>query len=361
MKCVVSVIVPVFNIQKEYLDICIESILNQSIKEIEIFIIDDGSEKSCADLCDTYKSRDERVRIIHQQNQGVSVCRNLGIEKSSGEWIAFIDGDDWVECDYLERLVKKGMAKNADIILCDCYIEYNRRREKVNFFSNKELNSNICGKDRFILQFLCPKILHDGNSVTDSGAPWAKLYNSNFIKNKTLLFDTRLRRMQDNIFNLYAYEKASCIYYFSAPLYHYRKNISSGFQRYNPQIIEIYQRVFTEILSYIKDYKKNNYFKEAFYYKVFFSIYVILKTDFIKKENMQTFRQQKIRLNILLDSQYYFEAIQNINKSILSKSEKFFLMIVKIRSLMLMKLALYSKELIYNLIGKGVKNGKCKD
>lgn len=110
----VSIIVPVYNVA-EYLGRCIESVLNQSFTEYELILIDDGSTDDGLKTCEEYARQDQRIRVIHQDNQGVSVARNRGIEEAKGEYITFIDADDWVADEYIEVLYRAIKEKNADI------------------------------------------------------------------------------------------------------------------------------------------------------------------------------------------------------------------------------------------------------
>lgn len=109
----VSVIVPVYNVEK-YLHRCVDSILAQTFTDFELILVDDGSPDNCGAICDEYARKDSRVRVIHQENQGVSCARNAGIEKATGRYIAYIDSDDYVEQDYLEQLINDP----SDLTIC---------------------------------------------------------------------------------------------------------------------------------------------------------------------------------------------------------------------------------------------------
>lgn len=101
----VSIIVPIYAVE-QYLEKCIDSLLAQTYKDIEIILVDDGSPDRCGEICDRYAAADKRVVVIHQQNQGVSAARNAGIDAAKGEYVAFVDSDDWVHADYLECLIE---------------------------------------------------------------------------------------------------------------------------------------------------------------------------------------------------------------------------------------------------------------
>lgn len=117
MEPLISIIVPVYNVA-EYLYICLESILAQSWKKIEIILIDDGSTDESGKICDEYGKKDIRIKVIHQQNRGVSNARNRGLDYAKGDFIAFIDADDWVDRDYCEKLIELVQKTKADIGCC---------------------------------------------------------------------------------------------------------------------------------------------------------------------------------------------------------------------------------------------------
>ena len=101
----ISVIVPVYKVEP-YLRKCLDSIVGQTYQNLEIILVDDGSPDKCGEICDEYARRDERIQVIHQENGGVSAARNAGLKKVTGEWIGWIDPDDWAEPDMFEYLLK---------------------------------------------------------------------------------------------------------------------------------------------------------------------------------------------------------------------------------------------------------------
>ena len=114
----ISIIIPVYKAEK-YLHRCVDSVLAQTFTNFELILIDDGSPDNSGAICDEYAKQDGRVKVFHQKNQGVSVARNLGIEQAKGEWIAFIDSDDWVENTMYEEMYHTASLANADIAGCN--------------------------------------------------------------------------------------------------------------------------------------------------------------------------------------------------------------------------------------------------
>ncbi|WP_458457662.1 glycosyltransferase family 2 protein, partial [Pseudobutyrivibrio sp.] len=112
----VSVVLPIYNVEK-YLDRCMESVVNQTYRNIEILMVDDGATDSCPDICEKWAKKDERVKVIHKKNAGLGMARNTGIENASGEYIVFFDSDDYIELDTIEKCYKKAVEDNAELVL----------------------------------------------------------------------------------------------------------------------------------------------------------------------------------------------------------------------------------------------------
>ena len=123
IKELISVIIPIYNVEK-YICKCVDSILRQSYANIEIILVDDGSPDNCGVICDEYEKKDRRVQVIHKENGGLSSARNIGLEKATGEYVVFVDSDDWIEGTYIEKLYYRLKENKADIAVpafCLCY------------------------------------------------------------------------------------------------------------------------------------------------------------------------------------------------------------------------------------------------
>ena len=146
-----SIIVPIYKVEK-YLPKCIESILNQSFTDFELILVDDGSPDYCGLICDEYAGKDSRVKVIHQNNQGVSAARNAALDVAAGRYLGFVDADDWIEKDMYQTMLQTAFANGADVVICG--IQYFTEngiliREDLKgckCFSQKELLINLYGK-----------------------------------------------------------------------------------------------------------------------------------------------------------------------------------------------------------------------
>ncbi len=121
MSPLITVIIPVYNTE-EYLRSCLDSIINQTYRNLEILVIDDGSTDLSPAICDTYAELDSRVQVIHKENQGVSASRNLGIEMATGDYISFIDSDDWLESESYEHLISCFVEHKVDAVIFEYFV-----------------------------------------------------------------------------------------------------------------------------------------------------------------------------------------------------------------------------------------------
>lgn len=160
MKPLISIIVPVYNVEK-YLSRCIDSILSQTFFDFEILLIDDGSTDGSPIICDKYSNKDSRVRVFHKKNGGVSSARNLGLEYALGEWITFVDSDDWIDNNMYTLLYEEAISSNADIVLCDFYVYYSKNRIELNKAISTDCSKNDIIR-KYILSFtsLCNMLVH---------------------------------------------------------------------------------------------------------------------------------------------------------------------------------------------------------
>lgn len=154
----ISIIVPVYKVKYEYLKECIESLLNQTFNRIEIILINDGSPDDCGKICDEYAKIDKRIKVIQQKNQGVSVARNVGMDIVKGKWICFVDSDDWVEKDMVEKLYSKAIENNSDIIMCAAYTHFSNKVLENPFLDENEIKLRDSDKEELELQIISKKI-----------------------------------------------------------------------------------------------------------------------------------------------------------------------------------------------------------
>ena len=126
----ISVIVPVYKAEK-FLSACIESILNQTYHDFEVILVDDGSPDSSGQICEEYAKKDSRIKVIHQKNAGVAASRNVGLDIAVGEYITFVDSDDYIQFQMYEKMLKCALDNDCDFVMCDCMKVYSDGRKAI--------------------------------------------------------------------------------------------------------------------------------------------------------------------------------------------------------------------------------------
>ena len=227
----VTVIIPVYNVG-QYLSRCIQSVINQSYNNMEIILIDDGSTDNSGMICDNYKNIDNRIKVIHKKNQGVSVARNIGLDISKGYYISFIDADDYIEKDMIEKLVTSIETAQSDMAICNYY--YNKTTNLENIMHVTTVMEKILSKEYF------------------RGFVWNKLYKREMIDK--IRFNDKIYIAEDLLFNceyLLKCQKCSCL---NERLYYHCENDTSALnKKLNSKyltILDAYERIE-------KIYKKN--------------------------------------------------------------------------------------------------------
>lgn len=168
----ISVIVPAFNVEK-YLNRCVESILNQTYSNIEVILIDDGSTDSSGKICDELGIKDSRIKVIHKKNGGLSDARNCGLDEATGKYVCFIDSDDSIKNNYIEKLYEAIVKNDVQIAVCG----YNRIDENDNFLENTILSDEVLSGHQILLDF------YDKKYYPASVVQWNKLYEIKLFKN----------------------------------------------------------------------------------------------------------------------------------------------------------------------------------
>lgn len=247
----ISVIVPVYKVE-QYLPQCIDSILAQTFTDFELLLIDDGSPDNSGRICDEYAAWDFRIRVFHKENGGVSSARNLGLDNARGEWIAFVDSDDWIDDKYLESFIGAGVSE--DILF---FVQGYCRVGENGFFK----------RERFFLQEDLEKTLIV-NEILRYGSPWGKLFKRDIIENNGVRFDERISMSEDRLFlfNYLAFvENSRTIEVNEFAGYYYRDTLSSlTKRRYDwrqrllcSKLIEPYVRIVGErFINKNQGYKK---------------------------------------------------------------------------------------------------------
>ncbi len=256
----ISIIVPVYN-SNLYLNRCIESILNQSYRDFELLLINDGSTDNSGIICDEYALKDSRIKVFHQTNQGVSAARNLGIQKAKGEWIQFIDSDDWIETDFLTKNTSKLLHEN-DLIVSGYKIDENPKLYEFKLEEHIFDQNNLLNGIKYLYQKDCV------------GMNWNKIFNRNVINLNHIQFKEDLNYGEDELFVLDYLKYTHNIITSPSTGYHYVNNQADSLSK---KIIHIEARIKIADLLYQAGRKirqESNYtlfFKQIYTRYIYFS------------------------------------------------------------------------------------------
>ena len=303
-KPLISVIIPIYKVE-EYIHKCIDSVISQTYTNLEIILVDDGSPDRCGEICDEYARVDNRIKVIHKENGGLSDARNVGIEFATGSYITLLDSDDWIENKYIEKLYELLKVKKADISVCNFVKTYNENISKVedkvfiHEFSNIEALEELTGK--YYLQMV---------------VAWGKLYKKELFEN----IRYPLGKTHEDEFTTHKLlYKASKIVFTTEPLLYYRQRkdsiMGAGFKLRN-RIHTI--QALEERAVFFKNIGQNDLKDKT--YRSLFGIYRSINENIDKFENEESkkeylnnynryrlkLRQSKQSLKFRLYSEAYF-------------------------------------------------------
>ncbi|MGN1342938.1 MAG: glycosyltransferase [Traorella sp.] len=252
----VSIIVPVYNAQKSIVQ-CVDSILKQSYSHFELLLIDDGSSDNSPMILDEYAASDSRIKVVHQKNAGVSFSRNLAIQMAQGEYLQFVDADDWLLEDATKTLIETMYKYSCDMVICDFYRVIDNRIESKGSIQKEGLLT----REEFAL-FMMEK-----PADFYYGVLWNKLYKKSIIQENQIYMEEDISWSEDFIFNLNYIRYVNHIYVSQVPIYYYVKTkhslTSQGVNfaktvQMKVTVFEYYHKFFKDILSE-EDYEKYKY------------------------------------------------------------------------------------------------------
>ena len=276
VKPKISVIIPIYNVEK-YLDRCIKSVVNQTLKEIEIILVDDGSPDNCPEMCDVYAKNDIRIKVIHKDNEGLGYARNTGLEVAKGEFVAFIDSDDFIDERMYELLYNMAKKNKLDTVFCGCI--YYTSPELIRKRSEVQQNTVFRGRNainNILLDFLAPLPAYP-NDVKYMMSVWHAIYSLDIIRKHSIAFCSERQFLSEDIlFDVDYLSVSENIGFIPEPLYYYCLNESSLSRTYKKEKYEKAKVLIRELETRLRGiYIKEEYLLhlqrfQLFYLRVFF-------------------------------------------------------------------------------------------
>ena len=296
-KIKVSIVVPVYN-SNQYIDQCMDSLLNQSLDDIEIICIDDGSTDNSYNTLKWYEERYEKIRVFTQENSGAAVTRNRGIDEARGEYLLFVDVDDWIDYNTTDLLYKNSLSNDSDMVLYNSeeFNENGFKRNRIFFY----LDSDIDPLNYTFNYKTQKKLVFNSFLVC-----WSKLYKTSFLRQKNIRFHEHHKVLEDIQFHVESMILADTISYSPGKMYHYRKDNVTSVQnlRVNSKIGYAIFKVMDELKEFLEEHELYDFF-EGNYLKVCLNeLKVRLETchDDIKEETFQRVRDYYLKLDLPLE------------------------------------------------------------
>lgn len=321
----VSIIVPVYNVEN-YLDDCISSILNQTYKNIEIIVVDDGSTDSSGKKCDDYSLKDKRIKVFHKKNSGLGLTRNYGIERSSGKYILFVDSDDYVSVDMVSSMINQVNKYSVDSVISGWYKVSENGKIK---YEEKYSNELFTGDN--VKNLLLPRMIGSAPDSKDSifTTACAKLYSADIIKNSNLRFvSEREIQSEDLAFQLDYFVVSKKAAVIDNCVYYYRTNQNSLTTKYKANRFDEIKKVYTYVLDKISI----NDFPSSINLRLSKMMFVQLKVCFnqeIPMINNKTKKECLMSIKKYMTDELIQEIVCNYPINKLKFSQKLYLLIIK--------------------------------
>ena len=314
----ISIVIPVYKVPEEYLRKCIDSAVNQRYSNFEVIIVDDGSPDNCGTICDEYKTI-PNVKVIHKKNEGLSAARNSGFEEATGEWITFLDGDDWIDNDLCRTLMGKQIDKEVDIVMFGTSRDFENKCEK---FQYKYENNYIYEGKNIQVDVL------DFNS--NIATAYAKLYKRSFLEKNSLRHNATLRQGAEGIeFNIRVFGNANKVVFFDEYLYHYRYNMTSISVSHNERNHYMVLNCFRKIKEYAEIQKNKSVLLKKMYERLMYVIITTAISGYFNPTNKESYKEKKRKYEQYLNEDIIRETLEKCDTSQLDAKRSLIIKLIR--------------------------------
>lgn len=311
----ISVVVPVYNSEK-YLRRCVDSILAQTLKEIEIILVNDGSTDQSSTICDEY-AKNQNIKVIHQKNSGPATARNVGIQSATGEYIGFVDSDDYIAPEMYEALYNRANMDNIDIVTCGYNIVEGTKvttksipLEPNRIINKTELNKLLCtANGKHLLWF-----------------PWKSIYRTEIVHKNNILFPN-LNNGEETIFILECLLNSKSMYYRDKPYYNYVQTPDSLTRvKYKENYIERLETLYRLKMETYKRYKFSGYEADSYKYTMEHTLPLLLSNEMAHKASVV----EKIKVfKVMRNSEMLKHAFKNCSVNVIKSKLKYMALLLK--------------------------------
>ena len=328
MDSLISIIVPVYNTEN-YLEKCLYSLVNQTYKNIEIIIVDDGSPDNSMNIIQKFVLADNRVKVISQKNQGVSRARNTGMNNANGDYIMFIDSDDWIEIDTCEKAINASEKYNADVVFWSYIKEFSNSQKDNYLFDKTEIiwsEKNINQLSRRMVGLVGDELANP-QSIDNLVTAWGKLYKKSVIGDVRFT-DTKIIGTEDALFNIEVFLGINSAVYIPDLLSHYRKdNESSLTHNYKKKLVSRWREMYSRIKFLLDRNDMSREYHDALKNRICFGL-IGLGINLAEDKKM-SFKEKKKEIYNILSMKHYQIALKDLDFSYLPIQWKVFFKLAK--------------------------------
>lgn len=336
-KILVSVIVPVYRAEA-YLEACIDSLLAQTYSNLEIILVDDGSPDGCPAICDRYAAKYAHIHAIHKQNSGAGLARKSGLELASGDYVLFVDGDDWLDRDTVTACVERAIRDQADCVMFGYIREYPGKRIMNPLFDRDYCWNAVQSEERVHRRIvgLMGEELREPHRIDNLSSFCMRLLRRDAALKGHFVSERIVGTSEDTIFNLYALDGCR-ISYINRCYYHYRKTDTSMIMSHKPDLADKWDGMYGQIQAYIDKSEKAEAYHTPFLNRVACGMIGLGLNEVGSSEGLIA-KSAKIRR--ILNKPLYQEAFKQLDISCCGAKWKLFFLLCKARAAFLLTVLL---------------------
>lgn len=337
----VSFVVPVYNAAITLND-CVKSLLTQSFADLEVIVVDDGSKDDSLKVANRIAASDSRVRVFHQENAGVSVARNRGVEEASGVYVSFVDADDWIESNACEIFSDNLKYYNYDLFCFSAVFHKGYKKTISKLFDDDISLLNESQREELHLKMMTPWAQNFEYNVNSrlAGMSWGKFYKTEILKNQCTSFKPGIKISEDTLFLILNFEKFNKIGYTTKTFYHYLFGENSAANGFRPDSEYQFSSIVTIINEWLYEKKLGARYRECANTLFIHYVFGILREYVFHKKNKKRLYEKMLSLDRILLSDPFSNALKNANRKYFSVSEWILVLLLKNKMYRIIALAM---------------------
>ena len=333
MASLISIIIPIYN-SASYLGKCLDSILSQTYADFEVICIDDNSTDNSLEILQKYSEKDARIKVIHKKNEGVSLARNAGLDVAQGEFLLFVDSDDWIEKYTCEIAIQKIRQEEADIVMWPYIRERGNESKKKVIFNHDTIFDQTSIQEKLHRRMIgiIDQELEQPENADALCTVWGKLYRRSIVEeNHIRFYDIRkIGSYEDGLFNLQYFQYANKAIYVNQYFYHYRRtNDFSITKVYNSHLNRQWASLFKIMADYIADYNLNEKYVQALKNRISLSLIPLGINEISQKGSV---KNKIVGIKRVICSKGYKSAIKTLDIKFMPFHWKIFFMAAKVKN-----------------------------